>query len=183
MMKETRIRELINRIARLDAAGGWREDLNPTQVRVLEYLHRANRFSCSPSHVADYLGSTRGTVSQTLKSLVTKGYVTEQHPSSDKRVVSYGLTKDGSKVATSVNRTEEELGSISATKKDVVERELTSLLHRIIAPNNQRPFGLCRQCKHHRVQGKTRFCELLGVPLTPIDADKICHEQEPSSAT
>jgi DNA-binding MarR family transcriptional regulator len=38
-------------------------------------ISRANRFSRTPAAVADYLASTRGTVSRTLASLESKGYL------------------------------------------------------------------------------------------------------------
>ncbi|MDG1431396.1 MAG: MarR family winged helix-turn-helix transcriptional regulator [Paracoccaceae bacterium] len=61
----------------------------------MDYLGQANRFSRSPSHVAEYLGTTRGTVSQSFKSLVQKGYVTEHRSKFDKRIISFELTASG----------------------------------------------------------------------------------------
>jgi DNA-binding MarR family transcriptional regulator len=87
------IRALINRLARLDAAETWEVDLNPAQLAALDYLVRANRFSRAPSQVAEYLGTTRGTMSQTLKSLVRKGYLTERGSESDRRSISYTFRK------------------------------------------------------------------------------------------
>ena len=95
MTQEHRIRELLARLARLDASESWTDDLNPAQRAVMDYLARANRFSRSTSNEADFLGSTRGTDSQTLKALSAKGYVSEERANSDKRVVRYDLTQKG----------------------------------------------------------------------------------------
>ena len=59
---------LIGRLDRLMRSGVAVEGLNPAQWEALRYLARANRFSRPPAGLADYLGSTRGTVSQTLDS-------------------------------------------------------------------------------------------------------------------
>ena len=64
---EAQIRFLLNRVDRVASAEDWSDDLNPTQMTILRYLDRANQFSRSPSNIADYLGTTRGTVSQSLK--------------------------------------------------------------------------------------------------------------------
>jgi hypothetical protein len=70
----TDINDLVERLARLSAADNWAEALNPPQRAALSYLSRANRLSRCPSHVADYMAVTRGTASQTLKSLVREKY-------------------------------------------------------------------------------------------------------------
>ena len=62
-----RIRTLIERLAKITTAVDWQDGLNPAQYNALSYLALANRYSRSPSHVADYLCTTRGTASQTLK--------------------------------------------------------------------------------------------------------------------
>ena len=91
----TEIRHLLDRLCRLAAAEEWTADLNPSQSAALAYLARANRFSRSPSQVADYLSSTRGTVSQTLKALHRKGYVAEVRSDTDRRSISYDVTRSG----------------------------------------------------------------------------------------
>ncbi len=67
--------QLIERLDRLVRSGESGHGLNPAQWEALRYLARANRFSRNPAALADYLGSTRGTVSQTLIALEQKGHV------------------------------------------------------------------------------------------------------------
>jgi len=66
----TDIDDLVERLARISAADNWAEALNPPQRAALSYLSRANRVLRCPSHMA----VTRGTASQTLKSLERKKY-------------------------------------------------------------------------------------------------------------
>ena len=66
---------LLNRLSRIAHALQFSNGLNPAQWEALRYIGRANRYSASPTALADYVGSTKGTVSQTLIALEAKGYV------------------------------------------------------------------------------------------------------------
>ncbi|WP_120499170.1 MarR family winged helix-turn-helix transcriptional regulator [Roseovarius sp. EL26] len=178
MKQHLHLRELINRLARLDASSAWVGDLNPTQRAVLGYLSRANRFSRSPSHVAEYLGSTRGTVSQTFKSLVQKGYVTEKRSAQDKRVVSFDLTKRGIDAITHDSPLEDGLAALNSEQLDGLQQGLTSALETIIAQNDGRSFGQCHTCVHHEPRPTGGYCNLLSIALKAEETTQICHEQE-----
>jgi DNA-binding MarR family transcriptional regulator len=69
--------------------------LNAAQRGALAYLARANQFSRAPSNVADYLCTTRGTASQTLKALERKGFVVKVVSPADKRSIAYDITEKG----------------------------------------------------------------------------------------
>lgn len=70
--------DLIERIARLMQAEEQKGPLNPAQWEALRYLAKANRFSRTPAALAEYLGSTRGTVSQTLIALEKRTALSER---------------------------------------------------------------------------------------------------------
>lgn len=178
MKNETIIRDLINRLARMDAAASWGGDLNPTQRDVLRYLGQANRFSRSPSHVAEYLGTTRGTVSQSFKSLVHKGYVSERRSALDKRAISFELTRRGVAATAGDSLLDEALAALDLQTTEAMRDGLTATLRAILAQNNGRGFGLCRTCVHHETTRDGGYCRLLSVPLAPEEADQICHEQQ-----
>lgn len=178
MKSDLIIRELINRLARLDAASGWAGDLNPTQRSVLTYLGRANRFSRSPSHVAEYLGTTRGTISQSFKSLLQKGYVSEIRSTQDKRAISFSLTLKGEEIANAGGGLDFSLLYLDDAKKQVLEVTLTDVLKRFVLQNNGRAFGVCKTCIHFETSQSGGFCKLLSEPLAPEETSMICHEQE-----
>lgn len=171
------IRALITRLARLDAAGTWDNDLNPAQISALEYLSRANRFSRAPSHVAEYLGTTRGTMSQTLKALMRKGYVTEARSEIDRRSIRYDLTDAGAQNAHRTGALSAAIETLPADRQSDLADTLSAVLTSRLAAQDGRPFGLCRTCAHHRVTGTSAYCALLSLPLAPAEADQICHEQ------
>ena len=175
---ELNIRELINRLARLDAASGWAGDLNPTQRAVLAYLGRANRFSLSPSHVAEYLGTTRGTISQTFKSLLLKGYVSEIRSTQDKRAISFVLTHKGEAVARADGRLEFSLLDMGDATKQTLEATLTDVLRLFVQQNDGRAFGVCNTCTYFEATKSGGYCRLLSEPLAPEETFLICHEQK-----
>ncbi|NJN47205.1 MAG: winged helix-turn-helix transcriptional regulator, partial [Candidatus Competibacteraceae bacterium] len=55
-------------------------------------------YSDTPAAVTDYLGLTKGTVSQTLLVLQRKSYIDKQPDLADRRVVHLIVTAQGSKV-------------------------------------------------------------------------------------
>lgn len=180
MENELYIRELINRLARLEATSAWQGDLNPAQRAVLSYLARANRFSRSPSHVAEYLGSTRGTVSQTFKSLVQKGYVIEQRSQTDKRAIRFDLTGKGARATDEPKLMSQAISKMDKRTTDGLIAFLESLLLSLLKENGGRAFGICSQCRHFASRKNGGHCTLLSEDLSLAEASKICHEQEPA---
>lgn len=173
------ITALLNRLSRVDASDWRSPGMNAAQAAVLDYLSRANRFSRSPSHVADYLGTTRGTMSQSLKSLVQKGLVSEERSETDKRSISYHLTDKGGRTVRD-DRPNPGIGDLSLAEARMLEQLLRRLLQARVAERGFRPFGICKDCIHHEQDGSKRYCRLLGVSLQSEEALLICHEQEPA---
>lgn len=176
-------RSLIERLARLALAEDWDTGLNPTQVAALTYLARANRFSRSPSHVADYLGATRGTVSQTLKALLRKELVTEVRSDADRRSIRFGLTDAGSEVASRPKAFDDALAGLPQADIDALRQGLSALLLGLMGAKGRRFFGICRSCRHHERRQDGAYCRLLRVSLAPFEADQVCHEHQPLEAT
>src|SRR5690606_35035834 len=141
---------LIDRIERLARSGVPLHGLNPAQWEALRYLARANRFSRSPAGLAAYLGSTRGTVSQTLIALEEKGFVSRRASDRDRRSLALDLTDrgiaalgDDPLLATARDLTEATGGDASA-----IVAVLRQALRGAVGRNGGRPFGVCRTCRH-----------------------------------
>ena len=172
---------LIERMARLLASDAWAEGLNPTQAAALQYLARANRFSRSPSQVAEYLSATRGTVSQTLKALQQKNLITEQRSASDKRRISYDLTTKGLGIVNGSLQPDASKFPLAKPDAIALNRALSTAMRGWLSARQVRPFGFCKDCQYHEKNGATLRCTLLDVDLRPAEAEKICFEQQPIS--
>ncbi len=182
MTQALKIRTLINRISRIDAADSWSDDLNPTQLAALSYLAQANRFSRAPSHVAAFLGTTRGTMSQTLKALARKDYVSELRTETDKRYMSYDLTVKGQAATKRSNPLEKALGTFNPATSDSLEHGLNIVLQTMLLVNNGRAFGQCIDCSYYQSGASKGYCALLSISLKPTETKQICHEQVPMQA-
>lgn len=176
----------LERLSRLMRAGEHSDGLNPAQWEALRYLARANRFSNSPGALTQYLGATKGTISQTVKALERKGFVTKATREDERRSVAIELTGKGrqalsndpwARLASAI----EELGGKTRRRLARGVRELlTGEIVRSAAPS----FGLCASCRYFREKGRDadprgpHFCMLLEQPLMPSDSQKICVEHQ-----
>ena len=178
--------QLIDRLERLARSGEARHGINPAQWEALRYLARANRFSRTPAALADYLASTRGTVSQTLIALEGKGLVARQQSARDKRSVNVDLTDSGRRVleddplhdlARDLRKGNSDEGLVTAVEV------LRDALRRALRRNGGRPFGVCHGCRHFEKNASGRgkhHCALIDEPLSEADSALICTVQEPA---
>lgn len=179
---QNQVREILDRISRIAASEDWTGDINPTQRAALSYLARANRFSRSPSQVADYLEATRGTVSQTLKALARKNLIEEQRSEQDKRSISYVVTDEGHTALNFTTAIDQAVGHLTQGQADDLALALTHLMSDVLQARGGRSFGACRTCRHHRANpsGQTNpsgaYCALLQEALYPAETEQICHE-------
>lgn len=179
---------LIDRLDRL-ARRGEAGSLNPAQWEALRFIARANRFSRTPAALAEYLGSTRGTVSQTLITLERKGYVTRDTDVRDRRSIALGLTPLGEHALAHdpIRALAADLAAARAVDLESLVDSLRDALHIMITRNGGRAFGACHACRHfRRGEGKSgrmpHYCALLGEPLSDADSGAICVEQDPTAA-
>jgi MarR family transcriptional regulator, negative regulator of the multidrug operon emrRAB len=178
----SRIDALLRQLARLlqslerEAGAGY--GLEPVHLAVLAYLRSANRYSDRAGAVADYLGVTKGTASQSIRRLVERGLVEQVADADDRRVVRLRLSPAGSRVvddlapAPAVRSAIEELGVDAAE----LARLLTRLLAGLQRANDRVGFGVCSTCRHFQSQGRAFRCGLTGEALSVDDSRRICRE-------
>jgi len=172
MTPQTEFTLLLDRLARLHAARRRAVTLTDAQCTTLEYLARANRFSRSPSVIAEYLATTRGTASQTLKALADKGLIVEETFEGDRRVRRYALSESGQALVAG-------WPSMPATEAEteVLLAAVRSLLKAAVQAGGGKTFGLCRMCRHHdATSAATPHCRLLNLNLALEEAGQLCHE-------
>jgi DNA-binding MarR family transcriptional regulator len=90
--------ELLGQIARIVWFEGTKHGLRDREWMALRFLSRANRFSRTPSALASYVGTTRGTASVLVDELERLGYLERKRSAEDKRSVMLSLTQKGRKV-------------------------------------------------------------------------------------
>lgn len=167
---------LLERLARLVRAEGHASDLAPAQWEALRYLSRANRFSRTPAALSDYLGATRGTVSQTLIALEDKGLISKAINARDRRSVELSLTAQGAAMLTA-DAAQDIARDIDASgEARAFAQALEATLQQALERRGGRAFGVCRTCRHFRTGPRAHHCALLDTSLSDADADRICFE-------
>ena len=172
----THTRDLVDRLFRRSAAGGWAEAIHATQRMALAYLARANRCSRCPSHVAEYMALTRGKASQTLKALVRKKLICAQRSPVDGRSISYKLTEQGTLMMRRITVVEQVLQTMDKDFVRTFNAQLEIVLRQALLLYGKKPFGPCRSCQYHEKTGSGAHCGLLNEPLQAGEDQQICQE-------
>ncbi len=181
---EEQVALLVNRLGRAVQCLQYAYGLNPAQWEALRYLSQANLHSRRPSALAAFLGTTKGTASQTLKALEAKGYIRRTRLGSDRRGVRLTLTEAGQAVLE-----DDPLQQIDVAWQGVSdETEGLGAALRVLVRELQlgcglKEFGVCEECRHLRdddgAAAAAHRCGLTGEPLPALEVGKICVDFEP----
>ncbi|WP_439560643.1 MarR family winged helix-turn-helix transcriptional regulator [Roseinatronobacter sp.] len=173
--------DLIVHLARL-AQNTGRTDLTAAQWTALRFFARANRFSRTPSAFSEFHSTTRGTASQTVKSLVTLGLLQRQNNTADARSTLIEVTQAGHDMLR-----QDPLGDLrrvlSALPEDL-QRSLQVALQRAttsLATLRQVPtFGTCADCSHCKEGTDTAYCHCTESMLTRPEMGSFCIDFRPA---
>lgn len=178
---------LIERIANLlrnenrKTAGSF--GLQPVHIEALSYLSRCNRYSDTPAAVTEFLGVTKGTVSQSLLVLEKKGLIEKNRDLFDKRIQHLRVTEEGHKVLGEMVPPplfHDALQMVQSNTGHDMSEDLKALLKCIQVSHGSRSFGVCYTCVHfNRHHGDVNHqCGLTREPLTEQDSRKVCREHQ-----
>jgi DNA-binding MarR family transcriptional regulator len=180
---------LLERITNLlrneERSAGLEHGLQPVHLQALHYLSVCNRYSNTPAALTEYLGLTKGTVSQTLTLLEGKGLIEKEGSSTDRRVTHLRLTEQGRAVVKGLlppalfSRALEGLPDRGAG----LEASLSGLLRTLLVTHGQPSFGVCASCRHFQREAAGRFrCALTREPLSRADSALVCREHSAPEA-
>ncbi len=179
------IQDILERLANLlrieTRTFGLKHGLQPVQIEALTYLTQCNRYSDTPLAVTEFLGLTKGTVSQSLKILEEKGLLRKRQDAEDKRVIHLIPTAKGRKL---IQQSIPEKGLKRALTKTTtsqaqdLEENLRSILRGLQQQNNQKTFAACHTCRFNEHHPGGYLCGLTQETLTEKDIQLICREHE-----
>lgn len=157
--------------------------LTPAQLQMLVYLAHANEFSRSPAALADFSGTTRGTISQTLKLLERKELVERKPDPYDGRSLRVDLTPAGRRLVRGPKGYEALMRkldrSLSASEQSAMELGVRGTLDSLVDRSDHAPFGTCTECKQFEGRkGQRGQCSLLGVHRVPSRQGEYCQYVE-----
>lgn len=157
--------------------------LQPIHFQLLNFLSRCNKYSDTPAAAANFLGMTRGTVSQSIIILEKKGYIKKTQDLADKRVVHLSLLPSGKEVLLEARPTELFEKAFAILNRDMGKLSgkalFTNALTALQKANQSNSFGMCKTCKHFSTKNNGFFCQLTQEPLSTEDSEKICQEHNP----
>ena len=174
--------QLIDRVGRVARGLQFVEGLSPAQWEALRYVARANRYSRSPSALADFFGATKGTVSQTLIALEEKGYLCRERGAPDRRAVRLGLTSAGEALLDRdpLLHIDEVAAALSPAARAALIEGLGFVLRDLQRRAGVSGFGVCEKCclfcdgAAADEQGGPHRCGLTGEPLADSERGLIC---------
>lgn len=186
-MNKIKTASLIERLGNLlrskEREFGSASGLQSVHVQILFYLSQCNRYSNTPGGVTEFIGSTKGTISQSINLLETKEFIYKIPDNEDRRVIHLELTEKGREFIESQFPPDEFSNSLDIFNKEeseVLTKLLTKLLIHLQKRNNGRIFGVCNTCKYFNLKGlgRSHQCGLTQEPLSEDESQLICREYE-----
>lgn len=139
------------------------------QLEALHYFAIANRFSDTVSGLTAFLGTTKGTLSQTVGVLVRKGLLQRIRDERDRRVQHCRPTPEGQRVVDATLPSPSLQGAAGA-------EALEGLLRALLRARGGVAFDVCHTCAHFERRGDGGWCGLLGAALAPEETERWCRE-------
>ena len=181
--KHEDLTRLLDRVGRMARGLQYSHGLNPAQWDSLRFVARANQLSRTPGGLAAFLGTTKGTASQTLKALEKKGYVRRVANETDKRVRHLAVTDAGRALLDEdpLNCLDHAVRSLQPHLSESLASALTHLCGEMQNRCGSTDFGVCTRCGHYEGEttGGNMRCGLKHMDLTCTDAGKLCVSFKP----
>lgn len=163
------------------------EGLQPVHLEAMLFLNQANRFSNTPQSLAEFLGITKGTVSQSLLLLDRRGLIERYQDEVDRRVVRLRLSQQGEEMLEEMQPAsmwQSATRNISANRIRNGVSALRETLYMLQNHNGARTFGVCNTCIYcQRKSQRTHHCALFAERLSGPETRLVCREHVPKSAS
>jgi DNA-binding MarR family transcriptional regulator len=181
------ILDRISNLLRADLKkAGAAQGLQAVHMQAMLYLLEANRFSNTPLALADYLGLTKGTVSQSLMLLDRNNLIERYQDEDDRRVVRLRLSYEGEEWLRHSGVHElwkSATRDLSAHRIRTVVSTLRDAMFRIQDESGSANFGTCETCEHWgRRSARSFHCEWFGERLSLSESRLICRAHSPREA-
>ncbi len=157
--------------------------IEPVQSHILGYLSMCNRYSNTSGGVADFLCESMAEVTPSIHGLVDAGYVAEHHSGAQDDPAHYTLTDRGREFVEKQYPPHNVVGAILELvpmEREMLEKLMTNVMRSLQRRNDGVVFGVCKSCKHFRLNGlgDTHQCGLTREALSTEDSNKVCREHE-----
>jgi len=176
--------ELLGQVARMLWFEGTKHGMRDREWMALRFLSRANRFSRTPSALASYVGTTRGTASFIIGELERLGHVERTRSSKDKRSVMLSVTQQGKKFLSRdpVNGLVDAITALDDDGKVHFRDTLRRVLDQADAAEQRHHTDVCKRCiflREDRPASETKStveftCRLFRSPIAEAEIELLC---------
>lgn len=155
--------------------------LTPLQWSALQYLALANGMSRTVSGFAGFNGTSKGTASQVIKSLVEKALVQREQRPNDARSATLELTEAGRRLVADgeTNPLTAAIESLPYTDRQILEALLASLMSQLQPPQGRVQLGSCHDCRHLGEQAGMPHCCRTQTRLVEDEQYALCAAHSP----
>jgi len=171
-----RLANLLRQETRLE---GQSLGLQPIQQEALYYLSTCNRYSDTTLAVTEFLGLTKGTVSQSLKILESKALIVKVKDKSDKRITHLKVTESGRDFLARTcppQKFNDAITVLSFNEQHQTKALLQKVLSNYQQATGRNAFGVCQYCKFNKKTSDGTLCGLTKEVLSSNDIILICRE-------
>jgi DNA-binding MarR family transcriptional regulator len=178
--------ELLIQAARAWYFEGDQHGLRDREWMALRFLGRANRFSRTPTALAGFIGATKTTASQIVKTLESKSYLVRKPSHEDKRSVVLCVTAQGEKCLNQHDPINHVLNAVAALGTEECTRlrsSLSRILNHLDATHQRLNASTCRDCMFLTergpgiAKGRTTaefMCRLYRAPISLEETELLC---------
>lgn len=173
-----RLADLLDRFGRMARALQFAHGLNPAQWECLRLIARVNCLSRTPSALAIFLGTTKGTASQTIIALENKGCVRRARTDGDRRVTRLEITETGQELLARdpLLCLEQAVQRLPLELVETLTEGMGCLTDSLQSYYGKREFGVCVRCGHFRgtTDNGGAHCGLKETELPAEEAKRLC---------
>ncbi|MCC7254022.1 MarR family winged helix-turn-helix transcriptional regulator [Hyphomicrobium sp.] len=183
-MLSLEIGELLLQLGRGMLAEREGDRLTSAQWFAILFFSRANVFSRTLSGLAAYQATTRGTASQTIKSLVQRGYLVRKKSPYDGRSSILSPTEKARMrmAADPLASVFNDIDALSPHKQELLRDILRQLVGQLGGEARRQAVGSCRDCiflliRRLKAQEGIQvnfFCKCIGMPVNEKDLELLC---------
>jgi len=161
-----------------------RSPLTAAQWTALRFFARANRASRTPSAFASFQATTRGTATQTIKTLEARGLLERRKSETDGRSVRFDVTEEGQTLLQRdpLRHLMAAIARLDAADRAALARVLPDLAAHLAGVRGSPAIGTCGNCNHYEDRGEGGYCACVAMSLAPFEIGQLCVSYAPRDA-
>ncbi len=152
--------------------------LSPIQIQILLFVSNHKEELCNVSHLAKEFNLTKPTISDVIKVLEKKAYITKSPSAVDARRFNVILSPTGTRLIDELEEYhspfKQLVDQLGESQLEVLYQNLTSLVFQLNRAGILSVQRTCFGCIYHQVSDNKHHCRLLGIDLAITDIRLDC---------